>query len=156
MQIRQATLSDVNALLALEQAVVDAERPFNSAIKAQGARYYDIPALITDGDSYLLVAEDKGAIVATGYVQIRQSKPSLEHNVHGYLGFMYVAPAYRGMGLNKQIIDALMAWAESKQVFDFYLDVYADNRAAINAYEKVGFQSSMLEMKLQRPGTKAQ
>ena len=156
MQFRQATLSDVNALLALEQAVVDAERPFNSAIKAQGARYYDIPALITDDDSYLLVAEDNGAIVATGYVQIRQSKPSLEHNVHGYLGFMYVAPAYRGMGLNKQIIDTLMAWAESKQVFDFYLDVYAENRAAINAYEKVGFQPSMLEMKLQRPGTKAQ
>ena len=156
MQFRQATLSDVNALLALEQAVVDAERPFNSAIKAQGARYYDIPALVTDDDSYLLVAEDNGAIVATGYVQIRQSKPSLEHNVHGYLGFMYVAPAYRGMGLNKQIIDTLMAWAESKQVFDFYLDVYADNRAAINAYEKVGFQSSMLEMKLQRPGTKAE
>ena len=156
MQIRQATLSDVNALLALEQAVVDAERPFNSAIKAQGARYYDIPALVTDDDSYLLVAEDNGAIVATGYVQIRQSKPSLEHNVHGYLGFMYVAPAYRGMGLNKQIIDTLMAWAESKQVFDFYLDVYADNRAAINAYEKVGFQPSMLEMKLQRPGSKAQ
>ena len=124
MQFRQATLSDVNALLALEQAVVDAERPFNSAIKAQGARYYDIPALVTDDDSYLLVAEDNGAIVATGYVQIRQSKPSLEHNVHGYLGFMYVAPAYRGMGLNKQIIDTLMAWAESKQVFDFYLDVY--------------------------------
>ena len=156
MQIRQATLSDVNALLALEQAVVDAERPFNSAIKAQGARYYDIPALVTDDDSYLLVAEDNGAIVATGYVQIRQSKPSLEHNVHGYLGFMYVAPAYRGMGLNKQIIDTLMAWAESKQVFDFYLDVYAENRAAINAYEKVGFQPSMLEMKLQRPGTKAE
>ena len=156
MQFRQATLSDVNALLSLEQAVVDAERPFNSAIKAQGARYYDIPALITDDDSYLLVAEDNGAIVATGYVQIRQSKPSLEHNVHGYLGFIYVAPAYRGMGLNKQIIDTLMAWAESKQVFDFYLDVYAENRAAINAYEKVGFQPSMLEMKLQRPGTKAQ
>ena len=156
MQFRQATLSDVNALLALEQAVVDAERPFNSAIKAQGARYYDIPALVTDDDSYLLVAEDNGAIVATGYVQIRQSKPSLEHNVHGYLGFMYVAPAYRGMGLNKQIIDTLMAWAESKQVFDFYLDVYAHNRAAINAYEKVGFQPSMLEMKLQRPGTIAE
>lgn len=156
MQFRQATLSDVNALLALEQAVVDAERPFNSALKAQGARYYDIPALITDDDSYLLVAEDNGAIVATGYVQIRQSKPSLEHNVHGYLGFMYVAPAYRGMGVNKQIIDTLMVWAESKQVFDFYLDVYAENRAAINAYEKVGFQPSMLEMKLQRPGTKAE
>ena len=156
MQFRQATLSDVNVLLALEQAVVDAERPFNSAIKVQGARYYDIPALITDDDSHLLVAEDNGAIVATGYVQIRQSKPSLEHNVHGYLGFMYVAPAYRGMGLNKEIIDTLMAWAESKQVFDFYLDVYAHNRAAINAYEKVGFQPSMLEMKLQRPGTKAQ
>lgn len=156
MQFRQATLSDVNALLALEQAVVDAERPFNSALKAQGARYYDIPALITDDDSYLLVAEDNGAIVATGYIQIRQSKPSLEHNVHGYLGFMYVAPAYRGMGVNKQIIDTLMVWAESKQVFDFYLDVYAENRAAINAYEKVGFQPSMLEMKLQRPGTKAE
>lgn len=150
MNFRHATISDVDALLTLEQGVVEAERPFNSVIKAQEARYYDIPELIANEHSCLLVAEVAGEIVATGYVQIRQSKPSLVHDVHGYLGFMYVVPAYRGQGLNKQMMDRLIIWAEERGVNDFYLDVYSANQSAITAYEKAGFQPSLLEMKLHR------
>ncbi len=150
MQFRHATISDIDALLTLEQGVVEAERPFNSVIKAHGARYYDIPDLIASDNSCLLIADVEGSIVATGYVQIRQSKSALVHDVHGYLGFMYVAPEYRGQGLNKQMMDRLITWAEGHGVNDFYLDVYSANQSAITAYEKAGFQPSLLEMKLHR------
>ncbi|GIU53069.1 GNAT family N-acetyltransferase [Shewanella sp. KT0246] len=148
---RRATLADKNVLLNLEQKVVEAERPFNSIIKSVGATYYDLDSLLTQENSMLMVAVDGNSIIATGYVQIRASKKSLKHIEHGYIGFMYVAAEYRGLGLNKLIMDELIHWSTKRGVFDFYLDVYAKNDAAIKAYKKVGFEASMVEMKLHIP-----
>lgn len=64
MEFRKAKPEDLPRLEALEQAVVDAERPFNSEIKPQGARYYDLPELISSPDCYLLVAEAQGDIMS--------------------------------------------------------------------------------------------
>lgn len=145
---REATLHDLDSLLALEQGVIEAERPFNSAIKAVGSLYYDIPDLIENPNSQLLIAEYEQRIIATGYVQIRESKPSLQHEQHGYLGFMFVVPEFRGQRINQAILERLMHWGNSKGVSEFYLDVYSQNEAAIRAYEKAGFIPSMLEMKI--------
>jgi len=145
--IRQATVSDKQALLNFEQAVIEAERPFNSQIKDQ-AHYYDIDHLIKSDTSCLIVAQYNGDIIGTGYVSIRASKHSLVHEQHGYLGFMFVSPEYRGQGVNQRVIDALIEWAKSKSIHDFYLDVYSENQAAINAYEKLGFKPTLLEMKV--------
>ena len=46
--LREATKQDLSRLLDLEQCVVEAERPFNSAIKSESAFYYDIEDLITN------------------------------------------------------------------------------------------------------------
>ena len=148
MNYREAVLSDLDSLLAVEQKVVEAERPFNSSIKAGKTHYYDIKKLIVDSHSHVLVAEDDRRIVGTGYAQIRSSKESLQHSRHSYLGFMYVSTEYRGKGVNKQIVDLLISWSRSQGVSDCYLDVYSKNSSAIRAYEKIGFESSMVEMKL--------
>ncbi len=148
LEFREAVLSDLPILLTLEQAVVEAERPFNGQIQEVDPHYYDIPDLIQSNKAVLLVAESDGAIVATGYAQIRQSKQSLVHAQHAYLGFMWVAPAFRGQGLNQRLISRLMDWSKQRGIQDFYLDVYAGNQAAIKAYEKLGFEASLVEMKL--------
>ena len=145
---RKAVIEDTDALIELEQKVVEAERPYNSTIKDKGARYYDIPALIANENSLLLVGEYKQKIVATGYVDIRASKPSLKHNKHGYLGFMFVDEKSRGQGVNQRLMEQLISWANDKDVYDFYLDVYDQNLSAIRAYEKLGFKRSLVEMHL--------
>ncbi|WP_246028985.1 hypothetical protein [Parashewanella tropica] len=89
MNYRKAKLEDLGSLKALEQAVVEAERPYNNSIKPSDAKYYDIEYLINDHDSHLLVVEEAGQIIATGYGQLRDSKQSLIHSKHCYLGFMY-------------------------------------------------------------------
>ncbi|MEW6993881.1 GNAT family N-acetyltransferase [Colwelliaceae bacterium MEBiC 14330] len=148
LTIREAILKDLECLQLLEQAVVTAERPFNTAIKPRNATYYDLNKLLQEHNCRLVVAEIADEIIATGYVQIRNSKISLNHEQHGYLGFMYVAPAYRGLGINKLIMDDLIHWSKSKGIKDFYLDVYEGNHAAINAYKKLGFSKSLVEMKM--------
>ena len=145
---RKAKLEDQAYLRILEQKVVEAERPFNDSIKLEGAIYYDLEQLINDDSSYLLVAEANNRIIGTGYAQIRDSKKSLKHQKHSYLGFMFVEPDYRGLGINKLIMDNLMEWSKAQGILDFYLDVYDGNDAAIRAYEKVGFTKSLIEMKI--------
>jgi ribosomal protein S18 acetylase RimI-like enzyme len=146
--IRKALMEDQVALLGLEQKVVEAERPYNPTIKSKDAFYYDIDNLLIDEASHLLVAELEGQIVGTGYAQIRNSQQSLKHTRHSYLGFMYVAPECRGMGVNKSILESLIGWSTKQGVSDVYLDVYEGNDAAIRAYEKVGFAKSLVEMKV--------
>lgn len=145
---REATSVDIPKLLELEQCVVEAERPFNNTIKADNPIYYDLDKLVSSKSANMLVVENETQIVGTGYVEIRPSKQSLRHEKHGYLGFMYVMPEYRGQGLNKEIMQRLIDWAYERDIKDFYLDVYAQNSAAIRAYEKVGFEPCLMEMKL--------
>lgn len=151
--LRKATSADKADLLSLEQKVVEAERPFNPSIKPKNAAYYDLNHLLSGDDSNLIVAEINGVIIGTGYGQIRESKQSLEHTTHTYLGFMYVESEYRGLGINKMIMDNLIDWSKSRGVFDLYLDVYDANDAAIRAYEKVGFTKSLVEMKINLTNT---
>ncbi|WHI46072.1 GNAT family N-acetyltransferase [Microbulbifer sp. VAAF005] len=147
LNFRKALIEDLPDLLKFEQCVIEAERPYNSSIKAESAFYYDIENLILSDDSYLLVAETEDEIIGTGYAQIRNSKISLDHERHAYLGFMYVSPAHRGKGINSKLIEKLIAWGKQNGVQDFYLDVYSQNSSAIKAYEKVGFKPSLMEMK---------
>ena len=146
--LRKASPSDQPILLEFEQMVLAAERPFNSLIKLTGASYYDLTELLTSDNSHLLVAEVEGVIVGSGYAQIRTSKQSLTHDVHCYLGFMYVVPEFRRHGVNLRIVESLIQWSKSQGITDCYLDVYAENKAAIRAYQKGGFVKSMVEMKL--------
>lgn len=61
---------------------------------------------------------------------------------------MYVAPGYRRKGVNKKIIDSLIAWSKSKGIVDIRLDVFEQNESAIGAYEKIGFSKSLVNMRM--------
>jgi GNAT superfamily N-acetyltransferase len=146
--IRAAVQADLPILKEFEQGIIATERPFNDSLKSEYICYYDIGALIDNKNSSVLVAEDDGVIVGSGYARIRESKAHLTHDFHVYLGFMYVAPTHRGQGINQLVIQSLISWGKSQGMQDFYLEAYAENNSALKAYEKLGFKASLLEMKL--------
>jgi len=146
--IRKAGVEDIKTLLRFEQGVISAERLFDSTLKDEMINYYDLHALIQSEEAELVVAEVEGKIIASGYAKILQSKPWLKHERHAHLGFMYVEPAYRGRGINAMIIDWLKKWAVSKGIDELRLEVYSGNISAIKAYEKVGFSSNLIEMRM--------
>lgn len=148
IKIRPAVKSELPILCEFEQGIIATERPFNECLKPEGIHYYDIGALIDSDKSIVMVAEDNGNIVASGYARIRESKAHLIHDLHVYLGFMYVVESHRGQGVNQLIMQALIKWGKSLGFEDFYLEAYADNSPALTAYEKMGFKPSLIEMKL--------
>lgn len=146
--IRKAVLNDLEQLYAFEQGVIQAERPLDPTLQEGLIHYYDIKQMIDAQSIELAVAELNDKIVGSGYARIEKTKPYLKFQNYAYLGFMYVLPEYRGMGINKRIIEHLRNWTYRQNIKELRLEVYFSNIPAIKAYEKIGFSKHMLEMRL--------
>lgn len=109
-------------------------------------QYYDIEALIASDSSVLMVAEQSNALIGCGYARFECNKPYFTPREYAYLGFMFVAPQWRGQGVIQLIVAALLGWARNRGVTAFKLEVYHQNRSAQRAYEKLGFKAEMVSM----------
>jgi ribosomal protein S18 acetylase RimI-like enzyme len=146
--VRSARQDDLPVLLAFEQGIIAAERPYDPTLKPDPISYYDIAEKIASDDSEVAVVEVDGLVVASGFATKNLSKAYVRDTHHAYLGFMYVSPDYRGRGLNRRLLDHLSGWAKAKDLSEIRLTVYNDNAPAIRAYKKAGFTSHVLEMRL--------
>jgi len=146
---RPAVLDDLPVLAEFLQMLVDAERLFDVTLQEGDLIYYDLKELIERDNSELLVLEMDGKLVGCGYAQIRAAKTYLTYKEYAHLGFMYVLPAYRGQGLNQQLIEGLKVWVKSKGIKEVRLEVYTENNAAVRAYEKAGFKQLLTEMRFE-------
>jgi GNAT superfamily N-acetyltransferase len=148
INIRKATIKDLEKLLEFEQGIITAERPFDPTLKEGKISYYNIENMITATDVEIVVAYINEEIIGSGYARIEEVKPYLNHKLYAYLGFMYTHPNHRGKGVNAQVIENLKNWVLSQNVFEMRLDVYNDNPSAIKAYEKVGFKNHLVNMRI--------
>lgn len=146
--VRKATLKDLPILLEFEQSLIEAERPMDPNIKEDHISYYDIALFIKDDDADVFVVELNNEIVASGYAKIKEDRHYFKHDKIGYLGFMFVPEQHRGNGYNKLIMDALLKWCKSREIYEIRLDVYDNNPSAIKAYEKVGMKKYLINMSL--------
>lgn len=146
--IRAARLEELPELQRFEQAIVNAERPFDPTLRPTGVRYYDIEAILRSPDALFAVAELDNELIGCGFARIEAAKPFLDHEHHAYLGLMYVDPRHRGRGVNQCIVEELKNWCRARQVYELKLDVYAGNQSAVRAYEKAGFEGLLLQMRV--------
>jgi GNAT superfamily N-acetyltransferase len=144
---REAMQSDLPTLRRFEQGVIDAERPFIPTLQEGDTWYYDLEYMLDAPHILLVVAECGGELIGSGYARIEDARHYLRHKQHAYLGFMYIIPAYRGKGVNKIVMDALLHWAWQQNIAEAVLEVYFDNEPAIKAYEKSGFSKHMITMR---------
>lgn len=146
--IRAATLADLETLLRFEQGIIQAERPFDPTLKKDPVHYYDLKGMIDAPHIHLLVAQVGDELAGCGYARIEEAKHYLQHQQHVYLGFMYVDPKHRGKGINGMIVERLKQWSLSKNITEMCLEVYYNNAAAVRAYEKAGFISHIIQMRM--------
>ena len=147
IEIREARIDDLTILLQFEQAIIEYERPFDETLNVDPISYYDLKELIASEAAYVAVATSNGGLVGSGYAKILQAKEYLDHKQYAYLGFMYTDPEYRGNGINRMIINKLKEWTKSKGISEMRLEVYDENKSAVSAYEKAGFQKNLVEMR---------
>ena len=149
--IRQATIDDLPTLLAFEQGIIIAERPFDPTLVDGHFNYYDLGAMIPADDAAIYVAQKGDELVGSGSVLIADAEPYLKHKKYAHIGFMFVKPEFRGQGISRAILEELRNWSVGKNLIEFRLKVYDDNPRAIRAYEKAGFKNHLIEMRYINP-----
>jgi GNAT superfamily N-acetyltransferase len=147
-EIRTAVLEDLETLKEFEQEIISYERPFAPNLKKNPIIYYDIKDLIVRADAEVLVVVVDKLLVGSGYALINKSPPYKDPEHYAYLGFMYVAPDHRGKGLNGALCTKLIDWAKDRNITEVQLDVYTQNKSALDAYTKIGFKPDLLKMRL--------
>jgi len=83
------------------------------------------------GDCAFAVLEDSDGVVACGMAVVEQELVGLFD--------IYTDPAYRGQGHATNLIDGLCSWASQAHAQRVYLQVVADNQAALTLYQQLGF-----------------
>ncbi len=146
--IREANLDDLEILLKFEQGVIEAERPLDPFLKEGAIHYYNIPAIITSEETHFIVAFCKNELVGCGYVRIEKSKQYQKNPLHGYIGFIYVKPNFRGNRISTLVLESLKIWAHNRELKELRLDVYSNNPSAIKSYDRFGFVKSLVNMRI--------
>jgi len=144
LKVREADISDGPALYTRWQAL----RSYNASVDRR-----IIPAPVSEPEfiaglelilarttSATFVAEDEGVIVGfiSGGVEANQADRLPEHHVT--IGYLYVEPAYRRMGLGKQLFQAVASWAADREdVSHFEMTVLAGDTTAEPFWRSLGF-----------------
>ena len=93
----------------------------------------DFEELIESEDSeYFVLLEDGFVVGVAGYTN---------QVMEGYINNVAVDEAFRGKGLSKYLLKALIKAGEKKGIYDFTLEVRVSNIRAIKLYEGFGFEN---------------
>jgi len=154
VKVRQATLDDVPALVALFQELdrmqsdwrVFTPRPgFYDEV---GAKYRE--AMNTE-NAVVLVAEDDGEVVGMAYGEVRvPSRFSDERAME--LSGVVVRAGYRGRGVGQALVKEAARFAKEIGVEWIELKTFAPNQGAMAFWEGMGFTPRVVQM---TQGTKA-
>jgi len=152
--VRQATLDDVPALVALFQELdrmqsdwrVFTPRPgFYDEV---GAKYRE--AMNTE-NAVVLVAEDDGEVVGMAYGEVRvPSRFSDERAME--LSGVVVRAGYRGRGVGQALVKEAARFAKEIGVEWIELKTFAPNQGAMAFWEGMGFTPRVVQL---TQGTKA-
>ena len=82
-----------------------------------------------------LLAEVNGEPVGLAWGYIEATSPEVVH-----LYQVWVAPTYRGLGVGKMLLDAVISWAKEKQADYLELGVTQADSPAVHLYESAGFK----------------
>lgn len=145
---RSATIADLPTLREFEQGIIVVERPFDNTLRPDPITYHDIESLIASPDADVVVAESQNVLIGSGFAKKKASRHYTDPTFHAHLGFMYVVPEHRGQGVNQLILQHLLSWARCNGLMEIRLTVYPENVPAVRAYEKAGFDSHLLEMRM--------
>ncbi len=122
LEIRLARLSDLDVLVAIEEAGFEADR-----LSRTGYR-----RLINRSSAAVLIAEDKGAVAGSAVVLFR----ALSRKARLYS--IAAAPGFKGVG--RALLDGAEKLARRRGASAVQLEVREDNLRAIRLYENSGYR----------------
>jgi len=148
ISIRKATAADVEALVPLLADLFSIEADFRPDVERQ--RRGLALLLAAPAQSLVLVAERGGEVV--GMVTVQLVVSTAEGALSGLLEDMVVAPAARGRGIGRRLLEAAEGWTRERGATRLQLLADRENAPALRFYERMGWRGTRLVC-LRRGGT---
>jgi ribosomal protein S18 acetylase RimI-like enzyme len=136
MQIRQATLEDLDAVAPL----FDAYRQFYQQPHDLPLARAFLQARLSAGDSIVYLAEDEGAAVGFVLLYPLFSSTAPRPGRIWLLNDLYVVPAARGRGVARRLMDRARQLAEETGAGAIELATARSNATAQALYESLGYR----------------
>ncbi len=152
--IRSAQRKDADAIGLLWEKLVDYHQIIDAAMPRAsrgGATHYArrIREQIDENFSHVIVAEHNGQIVGFVVGVIVDLTPEVfQPETNGFLADIYIEESYRSGGLGRRIVDALIAWFQSRGVLHMEWYVAAQNNAGRAFWQTIGGREVMIRMRL--------
>jgi len=142
--IRKAEESDVKAATALCLEV----NPLSQTGEQNSIEFWErffLDALGSEG-AVLIVAEARSQIIGFAYAEIEHSSDDCVKGPYASFDLLGVAPAWRGKGIARALIDTVESWAHEKGMKVIQLAVAESNLSAFKLYEGLGYRTVMRKM----------
>jgi ribosomal protein S18 acetylase RimI-like enzyme len=97
-----------------------------------------------DGSSTLIAHGADGHRL--GYIHLRPGKDGVTDEPCGYISLLAVTAEAEGMGVARRLMAAAEDWARAHGYRLLSLDVFANNRRAVDFYERGGFKAETFRM----------
>jgi ribosomal protein S18 acetylase RimI-like enzyme len=137
--IRQATVDDIPAIAALDRYSSSPLRNIHQDLQ----KYFGSLDPSMHERNLIFLAEAGAATV--GKAELVLGPVALPTRV-GYIKRVVVHPAYRGQGIARQLMKALIAFSHEQGLTYLDLHVFEQNLPAIRLYESLGFREEHREI----------
>jgi ribosomal protein S18 acetylase RimI-like enzyme len=97
-----------------------------------------------EGSSTMIARSDDGRRL--GYVHLRPGRDGVTDEPCGYISLLAVVKDAEGSGVANHLMGAAEDWARSRGYRLLSLDVFADNRRAVDFYRHKGFKTETRRM----------
>lgn len=151
IEIRSAEISDIESLSRLLYQVHGVHSAARPDIFVSGAKKYSdaqLEQILADEDRPIFVAIARGTVV--GYVFCvllsNHGRASLADIETLYIDDLCVDETYRGNGAGRLLYEHAVAFAEERGCYNVTLNVWAENKNAVEFYKKLGMKIQKLGM----------
>jgi ribosomal protein S18 acetylase RimI-like enzyme len=150
--IRRATSADLQAIGILGALLVEVHHDFDSRrfLAPRNRTPADYASFLSrqleDPDIAVLAADDNGDVLGYTYAGVEGYDYMALRGPAGVVYDIIVDPEYRGRGIGRLLLDATLAFLESRGAPRVVLSTAAQNEPAQRLFARVGFRRTMIEM----------
>jgi GNAT superfamily N-acetyltransferase len=148
VRVREVDRSDDDFLLALSSRLsgvpgpawqtLDSMEQFHSRFMAA-----TLHSPVENSRTLIAVSQDA---VRLGYIHMRPGKDAVTDEECGYVAILALTQEAEGQGMARLLMRFAEDWAREMGYRFLCLDVFADNRHAVDFYERGGFRSESIRM----------
>ena len=148
IELRPARPEDTDFLLSLSPRLSGVPGPAwhdLAAMEGFQDRYMKATFSAVDPAAQTLVAWSSDG-KPLGYIHMRPFKDGVTDEPCGFVSLLALTQEAEGRGIAHRMMEAAESWARAQGYRFICLDVFADNRRAVEFYERRGFQTETLRM----------